>query len=141
MALFENVPYTNFQDMNLDYLIKVAKEVKRVAETMEEWMRDHEEEYLDLKARVDELDQWVYNMNIGNIPDGVIEGLRTWLDANMVELLRRAIKFVWFGLTDDGYFVAYVPDSWADISFDTIMDYNDVNYGHLVLITNVDEVI
>lgn len=140
MALFENVPYVNFQDVNLDYLIRTALEVKAVAETMEEWKREHSKEYEELVDRVADLELWVDDMNAGDIPQSVINGLRTWLDKNMVELLRRAIKMVMFGLTDDGYFVAYVPESWADIRFDTIMDYSNINYGHLVLITDVKEI-
>ena len=140
MALFENVPYVNFQDVNLDYLIRTALEVKAVAETMEEWKREHSKEYEELVDRVADLELWVNDMNAGDIPQSVINGLRIWLDKNMIELLRRAIKMVMFGLTDDGYFVAYVPESWNDIRFDTIMDYSNINYGHLVLITDVEEV-
>lgn len=49
------------------------------------------------------------------------------------EYMRKSMKMVWFGLTDDGRFVAYVPQSWNEIIFDTIMDYENPYYGHLVL--------
>lgn len=53
------------------------------------------------------------------------------------QILDKAIKNVWFGLTDTGYFVAYIPESWDDIKFSTTgYDINLVchpEYGHLVL--------
>lgn len=35
------------------------------------------------------------------------------------QIIETAIKNVWFGLTEDGRFVAYVPESWEDITFGT----------------------
>lgn len=49
------------------------------------------------------------------------------------EYMRQSMKLVWFGLNDNGRFVAYIPDSWKEIMFSTILDYNNPYYGHLVL--------
>jgi hypothetical protein len=50
------------------------------------------------------------------------------------------IKTVWFGLTDDGYFVAYIPESWQDVTFRTtgydITTELMPDFGHLVLQAN-----
>lgn len=45
---------------------------------------------------------------------------------------------VYFGLTDSGYFVAYIPGGWDKVNFkttgyDTIVDLQP-EYGHLVLL-------
>ena len=65
--------------------------------------------------------------------------LKDWIDENMDDIIRESMLMVWFGLTDDGYFVAYIPDSWADIDFDTDMrDYDDERYGRLILTYDVD---
>ena len=44
---------------------------------------------------------------------------------------------VFFGLTDSGYFVAYIPENWNSINFGTTgLDVNapiQPEYGHLVL--------
>lgn len=56
--------------------------------------------------------------------------------AFLKDLIEKAIKNVWFGLTQSGYFVAYIPDSWSEITFNTTgLDINvpNVEYGHLVL--------
>lgn len=65
--------------------------------------------------------------------DYYIEQIYKWIDEHMEELISRAIKQVYFGLTMDGYFVAYVPDSWNDITFDTGAVYKRSDYGRLIL--------
>ena len=59
--------------------------------------------------------------------------LKAWIDENMERIISKAIKMVFFGLTEDGYFCAYIPKSWAGIMFDTVANYADENYGCLVL--------
>lgn len=66
------------------------------------------------------------------------EKIREWLSANMPgivgDAVTEAIKTVFFGLTPDGYFCAYVPKNWADyIEFDTSAKYGDEEYGCLIL--------
>ena len=56
-----------------------------------------------------------------------------WIEKNMPALMSRAIKQVYFGLNMDGYFVAYVPESWNDITFDTGAVYGRSDYGRLKL--------
>lgn len=134
MALFESVPYTNFQDVNLDYLIRTAKYVEKVAANMEEWKVQHQKEYEELKSFMDALVS-------GDFPPEMEAALRKWCVENVNEIINDTIKQVWFGLTDSGYFVAYIPESWSDITFDTIDDYDDPNYGHLVLRTDIYQTI
>ncbi len=45
---------------------------------------------------------------------------------------------IFFGLTQDGYFVAYAPDSWDSVVFDTGSDYTLDTYGRLILRMNVN---
>lgn len=59
--------------------------------------------------------------------------LEKWINDNMERIISKAIKMVFFGLTPDGYFCAYIPSSWAGIMFDTVADYASENYGCLVL--------
>lgn len=62
-----------------------------------------------------------------------INALAEWIDSNLQELVGRVVKYVFFGLSDDGYFVAYIPDTWNFINFDTIIDTTSPLYGHLLL--------
>ena len=61
-----------------------------------------------------------------------------WIADNLEYIYNHTIKQVWFGLTLDGHFVAYIPDSWNDIQFDTGMDYDLETYGRLILRWNAD---
>ena len=57
--------------------------------------------------------------------------------AFIYQIVANAIKNVFFGLTMNGYFVAYIPESWEDITFETTGWDVDIasqpEYGHLVL--------
>lgn len=128
MSYFE-FPHTRTYDSDLGWLIKTVKKVCEEVESLDEWKAQHEEEYNQLKALYDALMS-------GNFPPEIVEAFNKWARANMPELIKEMIKAVWFGLNDDGYFVAYIPDSWADIIFNTTgLDISivGVDYGHLVL--------
>ena len=63
-----------------------------------------------------------------------------WINENLDFIFTHTVKQVFFGLTQDGYFCAYVPKSWNDIIFDTGMNYNEDTYGRLILRWDVDSV-
>lgn len=64
--------------------------------------------------------------------------LQQWVDDNMERIISRVVKFVYFGLTNDGYFCAYIPDSWDEITFDTGAVYGRSDYGRLILKMQTD---
>lgn len=74
----------------------------------------------------------------GKFWDFYEQQITNWINANMTAIIERVVKFVYFGLTDDGYFCAYVPDSWSDITFDTGAVYGRSDYGRLILKMRVD---
>ena len=59
--------------------------------------------------------------------------IQAWIDAHMPDIIASAIQMVFFGLTEDGYFCAWIPQSWEGIVFDTISDFSSENYGCLTL--------
>lgn len=61
----------------------------------------------------------------------ILEKIKVWIEENIVLYIGNVIKFVFFGLTENGYFVAYIPDSWNEIIFGTCM--TDECYGRLTL--------
>jgi hypothetical protein len=64
--------------------------------------------------------------------------VKDWIENNLALLYEMMAKQVFFGLTKDGHFCAYVPDSWQDIQFDTGAVYGRSDYGRLILRMNVD---
>lgn len=54
-----------------------------------------------------------------------------WIAENFQTIMNGLLgHMLFFGLTDDGYFTAYIPEMWA-IAFDTDVDYDSENYGCL----------
>lgn len=66
------------------------------------------------------------------------EQIAQWVDDNLGFVFERYTRGVYFGLTLDGHFVAYIPESWNDVIFDTGADYTLDTYGRLILRMNVD---
>lgn len=66
------------------------------------------------------------------------EQIERWIGDNVAKLWETFAQQVFFGLTLDGRFVAYVPDSWKDIVFDTGANYDLETYGRLILRMEVD---
>lgn len=128
MSFFE-FPHTRTYDSDLGWLIKTVKQLVEEVEKIDDWKIAHEEQYKQLKALYDSLMS-------GNFPPEIVSAFNKWAKENMPDLLKEAVKSVWFALTDDGYFVAYIPDSWAEIIFNTTgldITVPGVDYGHLVL--------
>lgn len=66
------------------------------------------------------------------------EQIHAWVLEHMPDIIRDAIRMVFFGLTVDGYFCAWIPDSWTDIWFDTGANYGRSDYGCLMILFQAD---
>lgn len=127
--MFNLYPYLNVNDLNLDYIVKYVKQLVADVSNLHEWCRTHEQEYEELKALYDAIMS-------GNFPQSMIDALVHWCETNIVSIMGEMAKMVIFGITDDGYFVAYIPTSWDEIQFGTtgLDDFPaGVEYGHLTL--------
>lgn len=56
-----------------------------------------------------------------------------WADKNLPAMVCEMVRFVWFGLTPDGHFCAYVPANWGWLTFKTGTDITEPEYGHLII--------
>lgn len=56
-----------------------------------------------------------------------------WLQDSLSCIVANAVKFVQFGLTDTGRFVAFIPSNWEFLQFDTIMQPGD-DFGKLKIV-------
>ena len=56
--------------------------------------------------------------------------VQQWLDENWNNYIAKWAHMLFFGLTDDGYFCAYIPHDWSFV-FGTELNYRDPNYGKL----------
>lgn len=133
-GIFNNeYPYTDFHELNLSWVIKKMKELLDRMATMESWRAQHEKQYQQLKDLYDAIMS-------GNFPPSIVAAFHKWMEENALDLVGELVKMVFFGLTDDGYFVAYIPESWNDIIFGTTgLDdiIPGVEYGRLTLSLNI----
>lgn len=122
--------FPNFRgyDADLGWLIKTVKQLVDCCEEMTDWKEQHEKDYKELKQLYDQI-------ITGNFPESVSDAFNRWMEKNALDLVGELVKMVFFGLTDDGHFIAYIPESWRDLYFnttgyDTLLDYD---YGHLTI--------
>ena len=71
--------------------------------------------------------------------DYYADQVQAWIDSHLAWIFTHVAKQVFFGLTLDGHFVAYIPSGWNDIIFDTGFVYGEDTYGRLILRWDVDE--
>lgn len=132
-GFWDKFPDTNYHEINLDWFLKLAEYVKSTADTMNRWKEEHEQEYQELLDHVNAIQDWIDGLEEGDIPQALLDGLASWIDRNIEDLIGKNIRYVWFGLTNDGHFVAYMPESWQELWFDTVMNYENEYYGHLLI--------
>ena len=129
MAFFNEFPHTRFYDADLGYIIKKIGGLLECCEEMQEWKEEHQAAYEQFKELYDRI-------VAGDFPDAIKNAFGAWMEENAYDIIGRLVKMVFFGLTDDGYFVAYIPEGWDDIIFRTTgYDVNiaGYDYGHLTL--------
>lgn len=126
-------PYTDFHELNLDWILKIIKANKDNIENLYKIFN----EWADSADRIKELYQAIVS---GNYPKELEDSLIKWVQENAIDLVGDMVKMVFFGITSDGYFIAYIPESWDDITFGTtgLDDFpTGVDYGHLTLSYNI----
>jgi len=129
MAFNYEFPYTDPNLYNDDWLLKRMKELLSQLDELEEWKKLWQTEYEEFKELVEQIEA-------GNFPKSIRDAFAKWMRENALTLVGELVKMVFFGLNDEGYFVAYIPEGWDDIIFNTTgldISIAGVDYGHLVL--------
>lgn len=129
MGWFNDYPYKNIEDFNLDYILKKLRDLLGDYKSLTEWRAEHEAQYEELKALYDAVMS-------GNFPQPVKDAFTDWMERNALDLVGQLVHMVFFEIDENGYFVAYIPDSWSEITFGTSgLDIFPVgvDFGHLTL--------
>lgn len=126
-------------DDSLSYYEVVCK-VAKILNTHTDLLNAMQETLNLHTSQIQEIQQWIQDFNAGNLNPQLQDWIKQWIDANLQLIFTHTAKQVFFGLTSDGYFVAYIPQSWDDIIFDTGHDYTKDTYGRLILRWNTDSV-
>lgn len=129
MSFFE-YPHTRTYDSDLGWIIKNMKNSDDAIAALEEFMSNAENAF-------DELNKLLNDIAEGRFPEEIANAIRQYIVRNYYDMVGDMIKMLWFGLTDSGYFVAYIPDSWDAVQFNTTGYDVELeiapDYGHLVL--------
>lgn len=111
------------------YVNDIIEQEKQYGELIEQLSGDVNQ----LKSDVATLETEIEKIKNGEYMSEYIDALANWIDQNLQDLVAKIVKYVFFGLSSDGHFVAHIPESWNFIQFDTIMDTSSDYYGHLVM--------
>lgn len=129
MAFNYEFPYTDPNLYNDDWLLNKMKELLVKMGELEAWKTEYEQAYEDYKQMVEDIEN-------GTFPESIRNAFSKWMRENAFSLVGELVKMVFFGITDDGYFVAYIPEGWDDIIFNTTgydIAVAGYDFGHLTL--------
>lgn len=130
MAFNYEFPYTDPNHYNDDWLLTKMKELLAWMEETAAWKTEYEEAYESYKKLVEDIEK-------GNFPMSIQLAFEKWMRENANDLVGQIVKNVFFEISMEGYFIAWIPDSWDDIIFNTTgLDISlalQPEYGYLVL--------
>lgn len=86
-----------------------------------------------LQNTVQECYEEIEKIKNGDYIEVYVQALANWIDNNLQVMVSKVVKYVWFAINEDGYFVAYIPDKWDFIDFNTELDPDNEDYGKLAL--------
>ena len=130
MSYFE-FPHTRTYDSDLGWIIRDDMTQDEAIQQIKNWIQV-------TQPTIDDF-YYLYNAIIsGNLPEGMINGIKAWMNENAFNLIGEMIKHVYFGLDDNGHFIVTIPENWRDLVFKTTgWDYNtplQTEFGHLCLL-------
>ena len=122
-----------------EYIVKMFKTQESFQENLDKLglrQEQVEQDFSTLKETVteqlDQMQNLLNDIRNGKYADLYIDSLKAYIDQNLQNMVKGIVSYVSFGLTDNGYFCAYIPNTWDFITFSTV-DYGEELEGHLVL--------
>ena len=117
------VPYADLHDLNLDWILSKVREL----DIKFNHLRDEiTEELIKQAQEIEEIQEWIKQYSPEQFEEFIREVVNKYITVG-----------VYFGLTDEGYFVATFPEKWSDITFGTTgldtFPAVQPEYGHLTL--------
>lgn len=121
----------------MSYYELLAK-VQYVIQELCAFAHELDDDNKELRAAIDSLTEEFEKFKESGFDDYYADQIERWVNDNLGFIFERYTRGIYFGLTLDGHFVAYIPESWSDVIFDTGMDYSLDTYGRLILRMDVD---
>ena len=119
-------------DDSLSYYELLCKVIDKLNEIIE--VDNEQNRVIELIiAQLEELQSLFKQFMESGFDDYYRKQIEQWIDTHLRYIFEHVVSTVFFGLTDAGYFCAWIPASWHNIIFDTVIDYSNEHYGHLIL--------
>lgn len=123
----------------ISYIMKMSSSLEDFKKALDEFgirVDNVEQQFIALRDSINEEITQIYELlekiKNGEYVDLYLPSIIAWINKNLKELVKDIVTYVSFGISDDGYFVAYIPDTWDFLTFDTI-PWGEPLEGHLVL--------
>lgn len=125
-------PHAHMYDSDLRELIHKVCHLWEKVNELDGWKNTHEKEYEELKALYDAIMS-------GNFPPEIVDAFNKWFLEHGRDIIGEVLKLgIYFKLTDDGYFTAYIPEEWSQLQFATtgldIWTEVQPEFGHLCIL-------
>ena len=124
-------------DDSLSYYELLCKIVDKVNEVVNQ-VNQNGDSISDLDRRVEELNRVFEEFKAHGFDDYYRSQVEKWVVDNLDFIFNEVVRQVYFGLTLEGHFVAYIPEGWNEIVFDTGINYAKDDYGCLILRWDAD---
>lgn len=133
MSYFSDFPHTRNSDQDFGELIKQYVELNVRYENMVKAVEKCDENNKELQKELAEIQKEINDYVSGKLIPAYLEATKKYINENLIDFVSEIVKYVVFGISADGHFVAYIPASWDFIQFDTVYDQTSELFGHLVL--------
>lgn len=143
MCVISKIPYFNPCMTSNPTLPKMYWEVKSpeqlvanlycIMDALKDYVNGASDQINANTDKIAELEDLFKKFQESGFDDYYARQVTAWIASNLEFIYDKTVRQVFFGLTDDGRFCAYVPNSWADIKFDTGAVYGTDEYGRLML--------
>ena len=133
MSYFNDFPHTRNSDQDFGELIRQYVELNERYEDLQSRVGKTEEKDNDLQNQINSIENEIEDFKNGKLIPAYLEATRKYINENLIDFVSEIVKYVIFGISADGHFVAYIPASWDFIQFDTVYDQTSELFGHLVL--------
>lgn len=120
----------------LEVLYKVVMYINNLIENdklMAETLLQQGEDITMLQNEMIIIQKEIESVRNGDYVSLYLDSIIAWIDKNIQQLVGRIVKYVFFGLSNDGHFIAMIPESWQFITFDTVQNSTSPINGHLIL--------
>lgn len=115
-----------------EFLLKLCTKISEIIDALQ-GLPGMQEAIKELQEDVISIMEELEKVKNGDYVSLYLDSIINYINNNLKELVGDIVKFVVFGISQDGHFVAMIPSTWQFIHWDTVMDYNSPLYGHLVM--------